>query len=362
MRQSLRVSAVVCVVLSTLLTTQSANAKILNIGTNRYEFIMSQPDVPLAGLMVDTQQVPSTIVAFDHNRNVYDMQVRIGAVVMKPRDENKLSPLPRPDDITSIGQPAYGSADINLAYLADPYEGYTSRNLGRAITSRSLKIWKKNGASLKFSLPAPYVVEDVAPTLIDLGRDQLEEVLLPITNANEHTARLGLFVPMDDRIVLAGQSEALAKDHWFSPIGAADVDGDGQDEIMAIDAPDVNGFLMLFSLQNGQLIQKVRHYGYTNHKVGTLFTHIQAIMDIDGDSLPEILLARNDMLEFTAVSFGKGYLQRLFELKLDAAMNSNMYVATNAAGQPVQVAFLLEDGKVAILSLLAPPPPPSGAQ
>ncbi len=114
-------------------------------------------------------------------------------------------------------------------------------------------------------LPAGEVFEDVAPRLADLDGDGLPEVIVVHTDVNLG-ARLAVY---DRRARLVAATPHIGRTHrWLAPIGAADLDGDGYQEIAYIDRPHLAKRLRVWRYRDGVLVHVADLDGLTNHRIG----------------------------------------------------------------------------------------------
>ena len=120
------------------------------------------------------------------------------------------------------------------------------------------------GAALGFPLGPGHLYEDAAPRLADLDGDGRPEVIAVETDHRQGARLLALF--------LDGRSAATpyigTPRRWLAPVGAADFDGDGRDEVAYVETPHLGKTLRIVRLEQGRLVPVAAEEGLTNHHFG----------------------------------------------------------------------------------------------
>lgn len=146
-----------------------------------------------------------------------------------------------------------------------------------------------------------HVFEDIAPRLVDLDGDGADEIVA-VQSSFENGARLVvLALSGDGRITERAATPYIGtRFRWLAPIGAADLDGDGLVEIAYIDRPHLAKRLRIWRFTNGALEHVIDAQGLTNHRIGEDFI-TGGIRDC-GDG-PEMLVADANWRNVMAVRF-----------------------------------------------------------
>nr|WP_319949199.1 VCBS repeat-containing protein [uncultured Shimia sp.] len=159
---------------------------------------------------------------------------------------------------------AVANAEIMSATYADPTTRYDHGILGDAIEFESLVLKLGDGRTVRIRLPDTRVFEDVAPRLADVDGDGAPEVIAIETDLSKG-ARLSVYGAQG----LIAATPFIGRTHrWLAPIGAADLDGDGQIELAYIDRPHLARTLRVWRFQSGALVHLWDQQGLTNHKIG----------------------------------------------------------------------------------------------
>jgi len=124
---------------------------------------------------------------------------------------------------------------------------------------------------VKIELPPERVFEDIAPRLADVTGDGRAEVVV-VESDLRRGARLALWQPPFER-PFAATAFIGRKNRWLAPLGAADLDGDGRDEIAYVDRPHLARELVIVEWREGSdaLAEVARVPGHTNHRIGEDF-------------------------------------------------------------------------------------------
>ena len=203
-------------------------------------------------------------------------------------------------------------AGIIAAAYADPTTRYDHGILGDAVEWGTLVLTvsscptcatSQRDGTVRIILPPTRVFEDTAPRLVDLDQDGKPEVIVVETDL-ANGASLAIYGP-------GGKIAAtpyLGQSHrWLAPIGAVDLDGDGQIEIAYIDRPHLTRELVILRYVNRALGEIARFPGFTNHRIGDT--------EISGgirtcDQPPELILLTPDWSRLQAANFTGTHLTR----------------------------------------------------
>lgn len=153
---------------------------------------------------------------------------------------------------------------VVTARYADPTERYGHRVLGTGGEWGALVLGLADGETRRITLPQHLVFEDIAPRLADLDGDGAAEVIV-VESSLTQGARLAVYGP-EGRI--AATPHIGTRNRWLAPVGAADLDGDGEVEIAYIDRPHLAQVLRIWRFRDGVLGHVADVPGLTNHKIG----------------------------------------------------------------------------------------------
>ena len=188
------------------------------------------------------------------------------------------------------------------ARYADPTTRYTHGILGDAIEWGTLVLVIEDWAhktTLHIRLPADRVFEDVAPRLADVDGDGKPEVVVVETQVNTG-AQLAIY---DETGKIAFTPHIGRSNRWLSPVGVADLDGDGFVELAYIDRPHLAKTLRIWRYRDGAMEHVADQSGLTNHRIGESDIG-GGLRDCDGGI--EMITASANWSRVIATRFEKG--------------------------------------------------------
>ncbi len=251
---------------------------------------------------------------------------------------------PLPEDALPHSRVASGR-DIALAWLAEPTDRYAHGVLGDALEAGALNVTLRSGATLSYRLPPNEVFEDLVPRIVSLMADGREQVIV-VRSLQDKGASIAVFQVMKGRLEMMAASEPIGlPNRWLNPIGAADVDGDGKPEIIAVLTPHIGGTLAIYGVAGDRLVEKGRMGSFSTHRIGSTEIGLSAIADVDRDGIMDIVLPAADRMSLKIVSFRGGRFGELAALPLPARADGDFRRLPDGKG----IVAPLEDGRFAIL-------------
>ncbi|MCA0961337.1 VCBS repeat-containing protein [Salipiger bermudensis] len=189
------------------------------------------------------------------------------------------------------------------AAYAEPTTRYDHGVLGDAVEWGALRLSREGAPDVLIRLPESRVFEDLAPRLVDLGAHRAAMV---VESDLERGARLALYTAEG---LFAATPFIGQPNRWLAPVGAADLDGDGQVELAYVDRPHLAKRLRIWRLVPGtQTLREVASAGdLTNHRIG--WDHIEGGLRDCGDG-PEMVLASGDWARVIVARLRGGEITR----------------------------------------------------
>lgn len=181
---------------------------------------------------------------------------------------------------------AQGSRDIAWAWLALPTARYPHASMGSVVHAGRLQVLSRDGRILQFDLPKQRVFEDLEPRIMDLDGDGKDEIIVIEADADRGAALVSYGLRAK-----AGktQLQELARSNylglpfrWLSPVGFADFDGDGQLDIASVTTPHIGGVLTLYRYAPPRIEAFAKAMDVSNHQMGDPNLQLHAILSLPG--------------------------------------------------------------------------------
>ncbi|MBC7145155.1 MAG: VCBS repeat-containing protein [Thioclava marina] len=212
--------------------------------------------------------------------------------------------------LIAAAPPVWAEVSV-MARYADPTDryGHDALGPGQEFATLFIEIARKAGSegglfrgqsTLTYRLPADadMVFEDTAPRIADLDGDGLPDVVVVQSNLKRGSRVLVLSAKDGAPAYLASTPFVGEPNHWVAPIGIADFNGDGHQEIALIDAPHRLGILRLYQFENGALREVFSGGKLTNHRFGA--DRIMGGVRDCGEG-PEMIVASFDWSQLRAI-------------------------------------------------------------
>jgi hypothetical protein len=215
-----------------------------------------------------------------------------------------------PPDLLPHSRPGAGQHDIRQAWLVAPTERYRHGVLGDALEAAGLEVALADGERLRVELEAD-VFEDLQPRVGDLDNDRQDEIILVRSSAAQG-ARLSVWGVRGGQLVELAHGPWIGRpQRWLNPIGAADFDGDGRQEIAYVQTPHIGGRLRIFEYRRGQLQEEYHAEGFSNHALGDTDLSLHRIGDFDGDGTADLKVPDAGRSHWRVMSIRQGQLVEL---------------------------------------------------
>lgn len=225
-------------------------------------------------------------------------------------------------------RPASGRQHTGLAWLARPTARYRHAVLGDALEAEALRYFRNGFGTIEVVLPPNAVFEDLEPRLADLDGDGQDEILVVRSTLDRGAALVAYTVAGDTLVERAATVPIGTPNRWLNPVGVADLDGDGQPEIMAVETPHIGGTLRVWRLENGRLLEVAALAGFSNHVIGSTELALHAILDWDLDGRLDVVLPDASRTALRIVSLKQGRLVEIDRLPLPGPASTRIAAAT----------------------------------
>lgn len=232
------------------------------------------------------------------------------------------------------------AADITTARFTHPTERYDHCVLGDCVEYEGVEAMLADGGTLSFRLGQESVFEDIAPRLVPAGPEG-QMAILVVRAYLDRGAALALLMVDGGELRIVAESAAIGTSHrWQNPVGFADFDGDGVDEIATVITPHIGGILTLYERRGKALVLDKAVRGFSNHRYGSPILNLHEILDWNQDGVADILLPTVSRKGLQVVSFASGAAEVI--AAFDAGGQIEGPVMPVAGG----VSFTMADGSV----------------
>lgn len=121
-------------------------------------------------------------------------------------------------------------------------------------------------------LPEEMVFEDLTPRLVDVDGVEGPEIVV-VESHQQYGARLAVYGLNEEGVpALRAWSDFIGtRFRWLAPVGIADFDGDGVQDLAVVDRPHLARQLAVFRYQEGRLDFIGGMRNVTNHRIGDAY-------------------------------------------------------------------------------------------
>lgn len=195
-------------------------------------------------------------------------------------------------------QLAHGRHELGWVWLGEPTRRYPHRALGSIVHAGSVfaqvRDERHGWRVVEKSLPLDRVYEDRVPRVLDLDQDGKDEILLIEADALRGASLVVLGVEQTaggPRLVERARGpHAGSSFRWMNPIGVADFDGDGRTDVANVVTPHIGGVLQLLHYRPPRLVPFASAMDVSNHRMGALEQELAVIVAGAAGRSPTILV------------------------------------------------------------------------
>jgi FG-GAP-like repeat len=232
---------------------------------------------------------------------------------------------------------APGHSDIAWAWFASPTARYPHASMGSPIHAGSLHALSREGKLLSLELPKQRVWEDLQPRLVDLDGDGRDEIVVIEADSERGAALVAYGLPLaGTQLQERARSAWLGLPfRWLNPIGFADFDGDGKLDIASITTPHIGGVLTLYHYKPPRIEPYAKVPDVSNHQMGDPNLQMHAVTGLPGQRptviVPDMTRRALHALRWEVID-GKAQWKELADVKpLPGRVNYLMPLSTSAA-------------------------------
>lgn len=231
-----------------------------------------------------------------------------------------------------------------IAVLSDPTGDYPHGVVGDRVESATVTIFDAVSAEIVGVARAPEgtVFETVAPMWADVDGDGDSELLVTASDSLEG-ARLLVF---DERGEPVAASPPIGRgQRWRNQLGVAPMGGGPA--IVDVQTPHIGGIVQWFRLEGATLAPVAAAEQYSSHRIGRRNLDQGLIVDGDGDGTLDVVVPSQDQRSLAVLSLKNGEATESRRVGLDSRLSSNLS-AFAIEGGGASLAVGLEGGTVLI--------------
>jgi hypothetical protein len=241
---------------------------------------------------------------------------------------------------------ARGEKNIAEAWLTEPTTRYRHFVLGADYEAAGLAVLLTKGPTLRLRLPETSVFEDRLPRLADLDGDGNDEIVL-VRSYVDRGAALAVVAARGDKLTIIAETPPTGRPRtWLNPAGIADFDGDGRLDIAYVQMPHALGRLRVWTLGPQGLKEIATLEDTSNHVLGSSHLGLSAVADFDGDGIADLAIPSFDRRSLRFITF-KGGARELARKALPSRAVSD-FVLERKGGKPIVVVGLAGGRKVRV--------------
>ncbi|MBS7807969.1 VCBS repeat-containing protein [Variovorax sp. PCZ-1] len=213
-----------------------------------------------------------------------------------------------------------GEKDIAWAWLASPTARYPHTSMGSPIHAGSLHTLSREGKVHQHILPKQRVFEDLQPRLVDLDGDGRDEIIVIEADAERGAALVAYGLPRSGELLEERARSAYLglPFRWLNPVGFADFDDNGKLDIASITTPHIGGTLTLYRYAPPRIEPFAKAMDVSNHQMGDPNLQMHAILTPPGQRptviVPDMSRRALHALRWEEVS-GKAQWKELADVK-----------------------------------------------
>ncbi len=202
----------------------------------------------------------------------------------------------RRDEVTRFALAALPDARLladerdRLLLLTGATRRYDHGILGDRIEAGSVTLIETDPQpriALTITIPAPRVIEGLAPIWADLDGDGRREII--VTQSDDiQGAQVVVYDELGNPIAFG---PAIGQGHrWRHQIAVGSFGPSDETELVEVITPHIGGVVQFYQLRDGELEVIADVSGYTSHMIGSRNLDMAAAGDFDGDGRVELLL------------------------------------------------------------------------
>jgi hypothetical protein len=219
-----------------------------------------------------------------------------------------------------------------LLLLSDPTTDYGHGVLGDEIEAASVTLVETSPGpriANKIDIGEPYVIEGIAPLWADLDGDGQREII--VTRTDDTSGAQIVAYAEDGRLVASGPTIGRGY-RWRHQLAVAPFGPDGEIELVDVLTPHIGGTVEFYTLQGDTLAIESGLSGYTSHVIGTRNLDMAVAGDFNETGQLAILLPNQARTELAAIQHGLQGAEVAWTVPADGTIVTNLAAVELAEG------------------------------
>lgn len=180
--------------------------------------------------------------------------------------------LPGPDDAETVAAAGEG---VTTAWYGNRTEIYGHGVLGDAIEAHTLYARVSSMAAdecaMSVTLDDSSVFEDVTPRIADVTGDGVNDIIT-IESHRDSGASLAIYGLKNGQLQKLATTPYIGQSYrWLAPVGTADFNNDGSNDVAFVQTPHLAGILQIWSFKDARAERLAAKAGFSNHRIGENF-------------------------------------------------------------------------------------------
>ena len=221
-----------------------------------------------------------------------------------------------------------------LLVLSEPTEQYPHGVLGDEFEARSISFINLSPefSSRRIEVQQPLVIEGRSAIWADVDQDGEDEIIVTASEAQQG-ARLLLFG--EDGTLLAESIPIGQGFRWQHQIAVGPFGPQGEIEIVSVRTPHIGGEVNYYRWEGDRLILVANIDGFSSHVIGSRNLDMAIAGDFDGDGASEVLVPDLAMLNLAGLQRVDSGVEVDWVLPIGSKLRSNLAAAVLANGSVV---------------------------
>jgi hypothetical protein len=243
-----------------------------------------------------------------------------------------------------------GGRNIRAAWLDRPTRRYGHGVIGDAVEAGGLTAELSDGRRVTLTLDDETVFEDRLARIADIDGDGADEILV-VRSYLDRGATLTVVEATAGGLRIGAEAPPIGLSHrWLNPIAVADFDGDGRIEAALVETPHIGGILKLYERRGDRLVLDHRQGGFSNHFIGSRILAMAAVLDADGNGVPDIAVPDAARQAMRIVTFAGGRFAELARIGHQRRIVSAVVARDLDGDGKAEIIYALADGALVVLS------------